>query len=86
MMLGRLLNAGYISQARELAALFEHDSPDLTIVLVRDTRTLNGWGAHAICTVCRHCHCRFVVYAYIKFCTFVRIYMFLAKAQKHVSL
>ena len=35
MMLGRLLNAGYISQARELAALFEHDSPDLTIVLVR---------------------------------------------------
>ena len=34
-MLGRLLNAGYISQARELAALFEHDSPDLTIVLVR---------------------------------------------------
>jgi spatacsin len=33
MMLGRLLNAGYISQARELAALFEHDSPDLTIVL-----------------------------------------------------
>ena len=34
MMLGRLLNAGYISQARELAALFEHDSPDLTIVLV----------------------------------------------------
>ena len=37
MMLGRLLNAGYISQARELAALFEHDSPDLTIVLVRHT-------------------------------------------------
>ena len=34
MMLGRLLNAGFISQARELAALFEHDSPDLTIVLV----------------------------------------------------
>ena len=34
-MLGRLLNAGYVSQARELAALFEHDSPDLTIVLVR---------------------------------------------------
>jgi spatacsin len=33
MMLGRLLNAGFISQARELAALFEHDSPDLTIVL-----------------------------------------------------
>lgn len=38
MMLGRLLNAGYISQARELAALFEHDSPDMTIVLVRNTR------------------------------------------------
>ena len=37
MMLGRLLNAGYISQARELAALFEHDSPDMTIVLVRNT-------------------------------------------------
>lgn len=34
MMLGRLLNAGFVSQARELAALFEHDSPDLTIVLV----------------------------------------------------
>ena len=48
MMLGRLLNAGYISQARELAALFEHDSPDLTIVLVRDIRTLYGWGAHAM--------------------------------------
>ena len=38
-MLGRLLNAGCISQARELAALFDHDSPDLTIVLVRDTHT-----------------------------------------------
>ena len=37
MMLGRLLNAGFISQARELAALFEHDSPDLTIVLVRSS-------------------------------------------------
>lgn len=35
MMLGRLLNAGYVSQARELAALFEHDSPDMTIVMVR---------------------------------------------------
>ncbi len=34
MMLGRLLNAGLVSQARELATLFEHDSPDLTIVMV----------------------------------------------------
>ena len=34
MMLGRLLNAGLVTEARELAALFEHDSPDLTIVLV----------------------------------------------------
>lgn len=35
MMLGRLMNAGLLSQARQLAAIFEHDSPDLTIVLVR---------------------------------------------------
>lgn len=34
MMLGRLMNAGLLSQARQLAAIFEHDSPDLTIVLV----------------------------------------------------
>ena len=34
MLLGRLMNAGLLSQAREVAALFEHDSPDLTIVLV----------------------------------------------------
>ena len=34
MMIGRLLNAGCVSQARQLATLFEHDSPDLTIVLV----------------------------------------------------
>lgn len=34
MMVGRLLNAGFVTQARELASLFEHDSPDLTIVLV----------------------------------------------------
>lgn len=39
MMIGRLLNAGHISQARELAALFEHDSPDMTIVLVRNKVT-----------------------------------------------
>lgn len=35
MMLGRLMNAGLLSQARQLASIFEHDSPDLTIVLVR---------------------------------------------------
>ena len=46
MMLGRLLNAGYISQARELAALFEHDSPDLTIVLV-----LYSVHCHLICAL-----------------------------------
>ena len=34
MMLGRLMNAGLLSQARQLASIFEHDSPDLTIVLV----------------------------------------------------
>ncbi len=33
-MLGRLMNAGLLSQARELAALFEHNSIDLVIVLV----------------------------------------------------
>lgn len=33
-MLGRLMNAGMLSQARELAALFEHDSADLILVLV----------------------------------------------------
>jgi len=34
MVIGRLLNAGWIKQAKELATLFEHESPDLTIVLV----------------------------------------------------
>ncbi|XP_064396222.1 spatacsin-like isoform X6 [Halichondria panicea] len=33
LLLGRLLNAGLITQARELAQLFNHDSADLTIVL-----------------------------------------------------
>ena len=32
--LGRLLNAGLLSQARELADIFNHNSIDLTIVLV----------------------------------------------------
>ena len=32
--LGRLLNAGLLSQARELADIFNHNSVDLTIVLV----------------------------------------------------
>lgn len=40
MMLGRLLNAGLLSQARSLAALFEHDSADLTIVLVSCVGTI----------------------------------------------
>jgi spatacsin len=31
--IGRLLNAGYLNEARQLATLFKHDSPDLTIVL-----------------------------------------------------
>lgn len=43
MMLGRLMNAGLLSQARQLAAIFEHNSPDLTIVLVRCTLKKN-WG------------------------------------------
>ena len=32
--LGHLLNAGLLSQARELADIFNHNSVDLTIVLV----------------------------------------------------
>ena len=32
--LGRLLNAGLLSQARELADIFNHNSADLAIVLV----------------------------------------------------
>ena len=32
--LGRLLNAGLLAQARELADIFNHNSADLTIVLV----------------------------------------------------
>ena len=36
-LLGRLLNAGWVSQARELATSMQHNSPDLTIVLVRLT-------------------------------------------------
>ena len=47
MMLGRLLNAGFVSQARELAALFEHDSPDLTIVLVGIEGGGGGGGWHS---------------------------------------
>ena len=34
--LGRLVNVGWISQARELAMLFDHESTDLTIILVGD--------------------------------------------------
>ena len=33
-MLGRLMNAGLLSQARELATLFDYNSADLVIVLV----------------------------------------------------
>ena len=34
------MNAGLLCQARQLSALFEHDSPDLTIVLVTRTDSL----------------------------------------------
>lgn len=66
MMLGRLLNAGYISQARELAALFEHDSPDLTIVLVR----VSDWEGllHALCMY---------TYQYKFMCVYMYKYMYM---------
>jgi hypothetical protein len=41
--LGRLLNAGLLSQARELADIFNHNSADLTIVLV-SRASKNGRG------------------------------------------
>jgi len=60
MMLGRLLNAGFVSQARELAALFEHDSPDLTIVLVR----VRDWEG-LLYILCIHIPTPFHVYLHV---------------------